>query len=304
MDSNTLQRPWHYALFQIPALLTAIFFVLAVLTSNLGWFPPNVSVQMMLDLSGSTYQNGNFKGAGTIMAAEIEAVKDYARQNSNSGKANLLSLSGFADQVIPITKKFSSNPTEIEQAIDQVVQPSIEQQIGGGTNLDLAVENGLKSLNTQKQQFKEMLVFTDGVIDLKPWLAARVKLSGVRLNFLVVDKPVSNSLAQVAGLTGGVALPADVNNIKELVSGQLRERFNSNSRIVNLFFGLAFISLMWMLVLPIDRLLQRLIHIRFDYSGIIALFNAGFWTIVTVFWVGLPFYQGYLNPWIGEMLFN
>jgi hypothetical protein len=115
------------------------------------------------------------------------------------------------------------------------VQPSIEQQIGGGTNLDLAVENGLKSLNTQKQQFKEMLVFTDGVIDLKPWLAARVKLSGVRLNFLVVDKPVSNSLAQVAGLTGGVALPADVNNIKELVSGQLRERFNSNSRIVNLF---------------------------------------------------------------------
>jgi hypothetical protein len=41
-------------------------------------------------------------------------------------------------------------------------------------------------------------------------LAARVKLSGVRLNFLVVDKPVSNSLAQVAGLTGGVALPAFV----------------------------------------------------------------------------------------------
>ena len=293
MDSYTPQRPWHYALFQIPALLTVIFFTLGVLTSNLGWFPPNVSIQMMLDLSSSTYSNADFKAAGTIMAAEIEAVKDYARQNANSDKANLLSLSGFADQVIPITEKFSSNPTEIEQAIDQVVQPSIEQQIGGGTNLDLAVENGLKSLSTQKQQFKEMLVFTDGAINLKPWLVARVKLSGVRLNFLVVDQPVSTSLAQVAGLTGGVALPANVNNITELVSGQLRERFNSNSRIVNLFFGLAFIFLMWMLILPIDRLLQRLMHIRFDYSGKIALFNAVFWTAVTLFWLGLPVYQGY-----------
>lgn len=288
----TPQPPWRYALFQIPALLTVIFFTLAVLTSNLGWFSPNVSVQMMLDLSSSTYRNADFKAAGTIMAAEIEAVKDYAQQNANSDKANLLSLSGFADQVIPITEKFSSNPTEIEQAIDQVVQPSIEQQIGGGTNLDLAVENGLKSLSTQKQQCKEMLVFTDGVINLKPWLVASVKLSGVRLNFLVVDQPVSTSLAQVAKLTGGVALPASLNNIKELVSGQLRERFNSNSRIVNLFFGLAFISLMWMLVLPIDRLLQILIHIRFDYSGKIALFNALFWTIVTLFWLGLPIYQG------------
>ena len=289
----TPQRPWHYPLFQIPALFTVIFFTLGVLTSNLGWFPPNVSIQMMLDLSSSTYSNADFKAAGTIMAAEIEAVKDYARQNANSDKANLLSLSGFADQVIPITEKFSSNPTEIEQAIDQVVQPSIEQQIGGGTNLDLAVENGLKSLSTQKQQFKEMLVFTDGEINLKPWLVARVKLSGVRLNFLVVDQPVSTSLAQVAGLTGGVALPANVNNITELVSGQLRERFNSNSRIVNLFFGLAFIFLMWMLILPIDRLLQRLMHIRFDYSGKIALFNAVFWTAVTLFWLGLPVYQGY-----------
>lgn len=303
MDFYTPPPPWRYALFQIPALFTVIFFALAVLTSNLGWFPPNVSVQMMLDLSSSTYSNADFKAAGTIMAAEIEAVKDYARQNANSGKANLLSLSGFANQVIPITEKFSSNPTEIEQAIDQVVQPSIEQQIGGGTNLDLAVENGLKSLSTQKQQFKEMLVFTDGVVSLKPWLVARVKLSGVRLNFLVVDQPVSISLAQVAGLTGGVALPVSVNNIKELVSGQLRERFNSNSRIVNLFFGLSFISLMWMLILPIDRLLQRLMHIRFDYSGKIALFNAVFWTAVTLFWLGLPVYQRYLNAWIVEMLF-
>lgn len=292
MVLHTPQPPWRYPIFQIPALLTVIFLTLGVLTYNLGWFPPNVSVQMMLDLSSSTYESGSFKSPGTIMAAEIEAVKDYARQNAKSDNANLLSLSGFADQVIPITENFSGNSTEIEQAIDRVVQPNIQQEIGGGTNLDLAIENGLKSLNTQKQQCKEMLVFTDGAVNLKPLLVTRVKLSGVRLNFLVVDQPVSTSLAQVAGVTGGVALPANVNNIKELLSGQLRERFNSNSRFVNLFFGLAFISLMWMLVLPIDRFLQTLVHIRFDFSGKIALFNAWFWTIVTLLWLGLPVYQG------------
>lgn len=39
-----------------------------------------------------------------------------------------------------------------------------------------------------------MLVFIDGVINLKFWLAVCVKLSGVCLNFLVVDKLVFNSL--------------------------------------------------------------------------------------------------------------
>jgi Ca-activated chloride channel family protein len=269
-----------------------VFLILALLTNLLGWFPPRVSVQMMLDLSSSTYEGSDFGGTGSLMGAEIEAVKAYARENAATSDPNYLSLSGFGSQVVPITSDFSSDSVAIETALDTVVQPAIASQVGGGTNLDLAVEQGLASLASQSQRCKEMLIVTDGEAQLDQVQLTRAKDSRVKLNFLIVSPTVPENLAQAAKFTRGVALPADTNNIQNLIANQLRQRFNSNSKFVNLFLGLAFIALMWMLILPIDRFLQRQWQIRFDFAGRIALFNALFWTFLTFWWLGLPVVQG------------
>lgn len=285
------QPSWRYAIFQIPALLTIAFLILALLTHFGGWFPPSVSVQMMLDLSSSTYGE-TFGERGTVMDAEIEAVKAYAQENVNTPNPNLLSLSGFADQIIPITSNFSSSPEEINSAIEQVVQPEIAQQVGGGTNLDLAVERGVDALKNQSRRCQEMLVVTDGQAQLNSTQLTRIKVSGTRLNFLIVNNSIPPDLARAAKVTGGTALQANTNTIRELVAGQFRERFNSNSKFVNLFRGLALISFMWMLVLPLDRFLQQQWNMRFDFSGKIALLNALFWTAAILPSIGFSVGQG------------
>jgi Ca-activated chloride channel family protein len=48
-----------------------------------------------------------------------------------------------------------------------------------------------------------------------------------------------------------------------------------------LFYALAWISAMWMLLLPLERAITKFMKIRVDYAGKIALYNAIFWTIVT-----------------------
>lgn len=293
MVLHTPQPVWRYSYFQIPAILTGVFLILALLTSSLKLFPPSVSVQVMLDLSSSTYETTMiFRGAGTIMEAEIEAVKEYARQNASVANPNLLSLSGFASQVIPITQNFSHDPREIEQSLEQVVQPSIASQIGSGTDLNVAVEKGLDSLKSQIRRCKEMLIVTDGQTQLQENLIYQTINSGVRLNFLIVEQSIPSNLSEISSKTGGIALPANLSNIRELVSEDFRQKFNSNARRINFFLGLAFISLMWMLVLPLDRFLQTYRKMRFDWAGRIALINALFWTVVILLRVGFPFLSG------------
>jgi Ca-activated chloride channel family protein len=292
MILHTPQPVWRYPYFQIPAILTGLFLILALLTSSLKWFPPSVSVQIMLDLSSSTYQSTNiFRGTGTIMAAEIEAVKEYARQNARAENPILLSLYGFANQVIPITQNFSNNPREIEQSLDRVVQPSIASLIGGGTNLNIAVEKGLESLKLQVGRCKEMLIITDGQTELEENLISQTVNNDVRLNFLIIGQNIPTNLADISSKTGGIALLANVSNIQKLVSEDFRKKFSSNSKQVNFFLGAAFISLMWMLVLPIDRFLQNYRKMPFDWTGRIALFNALFWTVFILLRIGFPFWS-------------
>jgi hypothetical protein len=45
--------------------------------------------------------------------------------------------------------------------------------------------------------------------------------------------------------------------------------------------GLAWIALMWTLVLPIDRFLQKIVGWRFDLAGRAAIGYALFWTAAT-----------------------
>ena len=60
MVLHTPQSSWRYPNFQLPALLALVFLIVALLTNLFGWFPPTVSVKMMLDLSSSTYEGKCF----------------------------------------------------------------------------------------------------------------------------------------------------------------------------------------------------------------------------------------------------
>lgn len=53
------------------------------------------------------------------------------------------------------------------------------------------------------------------------------------------------------------------------------------TQFVPLLYGLSFIAFMWMMVLPLERFLDRILRIRVDYAGRIAIFNALSWTILT-----------------------
>lgn len=294
LNIMTLSDPqsnyWRYPILQLSGFLVSVFLIFSLLTNFLGWFSPTVSVKMMLDLSGSTYDTG-FRSAGSLIEAEIEAVKAYARENAVTSNPNNLSLSGFADRVVPITSNFSSDATAIETALEQVVKPQIIDQVGGGTNLTLAVEEGLNSLTNQFDRCKEMLVVTDGDASLSSAQIFRAQANRVKLNFLIVGQTIPYHLAQAAQDTGGIALSANVQNIQFLIANRLRQKFSSNSKFVKLFLSLAMISLIWMLLFPLDKLLQNLLRIRFDHAGKIALFNAVFWTMLTFWWLGLPALQ-------------
>jgi len=281
MPLQTNQPFWRYAIFQFFAGLTLFFLLLAWLTSYLSLFPSSVSVQLALDLSSSTYPSTQvFNGTGSIMAQELQAVRDYVARNQELPKPNLLSISGFADRVVPITTQFSSDQQGINQAIDQVVQPNLPNQIGGGTNIDLVVEHSLSQLQNQGMKCKQILVITDGAFKLDQGKVNSAKEQAVKLNFLIAGKPVTPEINDWAQQTGGVALSADLNNISQLLVGQVFNRFNSNP-FVPLFYALAWISAMWMLLLPLERAITKFMKIRVDYAGKIALYNAIFWTIVT-----------------------
>jgi Ca-activated chloride channel family protein len=63
------------------------------------------------------------------------------------------------------------------------------------------------------------------------------------------------------------------------------------------WLGLAWIALMWMLILPLDRwIFQGLMGMSMDLSGKLAISNALFWTVSTLsaIWrfFGIPFLSG------------
>jgi Ca-activated chloride channel family protein len=294
MPLHEPQPVWRYAVFQISAACLAICLVLAILAGQLGWFPRLVAVHLALDLSGSTYDNSlaNFNKPGTIMAQEIEAVKAYATRNAGLSQPNLISVSGFASSVVPITSGFSSDPQEITRAINQVVQPSLANRISGGTNINLAVENGLYTLKNQPTLCTEMLVITDGVFSLEPEIIQQVQDHNVKLNFLIVGQPLTVEINQWANQTGGIALEASSSSVIDLLSETVFNRFNA-SPLVSLFYGLAFISFMWMILLPLERFLDKSLRIRIDYASKVAVYNSMFWTVAT------PIYliaSGLFNP--------
>ncbi len=278
---------WLYPLFQIPLMLMIGCLIVAALGWLLNWGRPPVAVAIFLDLSGST--------TGYIQEQEILAVKSYLQQNEALKNPNKIKILAFASNVQPLTTSFNSNSQEVNNQLAQALQnPRLKQQLGGGTNLNLAIQEGVNSLRTIAKHCRELLIVTDGIVNVNPEIVDEAINENVKINAVVLGNTSSPELQTATNQTRGVYLSGETSQLSTLFTENLFTRFNSNLRWIIFWLGAAFICLMWMLTLPLDRwLFQGLIGLNMTLSGQLALGNALFWTVLTMIVVwrlfGLPF---------------
>lgn len=278
---------WLYPLFQIPLMLMVSCLIIAALGWLLNWGRPPVAVTISLDLSDST--------TGEVRKQEILAVKSYLQQNQKLKNPNQVKIFAFANNVQPLTRDFNSKSEEIESQFDQALQnPTLEKQLGGGTNLNLAIQEGVNALKTIANRCRELLIVTDGMVDVKPAIVDEAIKENVKINAVVLGGRVSSDLQTAATRSRGLYLAGEAKDLSILFTENLFNRFNSNLRWIIFWLGAAFICLMWMLTLPLDRwLFQGVVGLNITLSGQLALGNALFWTVLTIIVVwrlfGLPF---------------
>lgn len=283
---SSYRRPfWLYPLFQIPLILLSICLVMALLFWLLGLGRPTVAVAIAIDLSGSTYDDiqEQFNSPGTIMAQEVAAVKAYVDKNSSGilRQPNQIQIFGFADGVRPLTQKFQTDSQQIKQELDQALNVDLIEIIGGGTNLDIAIQEGIDALKNISDHCRELLIITDGIVAINPQVITNANNENVKINAVVI-RGNSPDIQQATEATRGNYLSGEASNLEQLFTKKLFQSFNNNWRWLLIWLGLAWIFLMWMIVMPLDRwLLQGLLQMRMDISGQLALGNAWFWTALT-----------------------
>ncbi|MGK7930866.1 MAG: VWA domain-containing protein [Microcystaceae cyanobacterium] len=289
MTVTQFRRPfWRYALFQIPAIFLSIFLILALLFALLRLGQPPVAVVIALDMSQSTYGN-DILASETILDEEFGAVAAYLNLNTAKilRRPNKIKVLGFADGVIHLTPNFDDNSEELISQLDNARKPDIPLRIGGGTNADLAIQEGISALSGVEKRCRELLLVTDGEVTISQTMIEEAILRNVRINAIVIGNPPTLVDPATRG-TGGVALEGDRNTLSTLFTDQLFTRFNSNVRWVIFWLGCAWMALMWLLTMPLDRwIFQGLLRIRMDYSGQLALGNAIAWTVLTPLFLGL-----------------
>ncbi|MFB2837913.1 vWA domain-containing protein [Floridanema evergladense] len=285
---------WMYPLFQIPAMFLLAFLLAALLFALLGLGRPNVAVAIALDVSSSTYQPQSFNSPGTVMAEEIAAVRSYLAQNSQLKTPNQIQIFAFAGEVIPLTNSFQTDKQLLESELDRTLQnPNLSSQIGGGTDINKAIQKGTEALSSIQDRCRELLLVTDGQAEVSPLVIAQAVGQRVKINAVVVgaDAP---AIQLAAFTTRGIYLSNQQNNLAALFTDKFFISFNSNIKWVIFWLGAAWIALMWMITIPLDRWIFRgLMSQPPNLAGQLAIGNALFWTVLTplIVWriFGLPF---------------
>ncbi|MEQ8959455.1 MAG: VWA domain-containing protein, partial [Coleofasciculus sp. C2-GNP5-27] len=182
--------------------------------------------------------------------------------------------------------------TELNQALQN---PNLIQRIvPGTTDLNLAIQEGTDALSPIQDHCRELLLVTDGEADVDAEVIQAAAARRVKINAVVVggDAP---DLRNAAATTGGLYHSGQVTNLETVFTNQFFRNFNSNRRWVIFWLGAAWISLMWLLILPLDRwIFQGWLKLPMNLAGQLALGNAFFWTVATLLIVwhlakGLPF---------------
>lgn len=273
---------WFYPLFQIPLLFLGLFLTIALLFWLLGFGRPPVAVAIALDLSSSTYGN-QFNAPGTVMQQEIQAVEAYIAKNSSGvlRQPNQVQVFAFASGVEPLTQSFQTDSQQLSQELNQSLQSDLPNRIGGGTNLDLAIQQGSQSLAEIEQLCRELLLVTDGEVSVNEQVINQAISNRVKINAIVIGAEAP-AVQQATFKTRGVYLSSDINNLEKLFTDKLFNNFNSNLKWILLWLGLAWIALMWTITMPLDRwIFQGLLKMPMNLAGRLALGNALFWSAAT-----------------------
>jgi Ca-activated chloride channel family protein len=287
MRDRRQRQLWLYPLFKIPLFFMIVCLIVAALGWLVSWGRPNVAVAISLDLSGST--------TGYVQQQEILAIKSYLKQNEALKNPNEIKILAFASNVQPLTTSFNSNTQQVDNELTQALQnPSLQQQLGGGTNLNLAIQEGVNSLTTIANHCRELLLVTDGQANVSQEIINQAIAQNVTINAVVLGNTFAPQLQTATNQTRGIYLSGDASQLSTLFTENLFTRFNSNLGWIIFWLGAAFICLMWMLTLPLDRwVFQGLIGLDMTLGGQLALGNALFWTVLTMIVVwrlfGLPF---------------
>ena len=291
---------WQYPLFQIPLMFLGIFLAGAALFWLLGLGRPDVAVAIALDLSSSTYAPQSFNAPGTVMAQELAAVRSYIEQNSQKLRTpNEIYVLGFGDRAIALTSSFTSDRQKLEAELSQsLANPILSVQVGSGTDLGQAIEQGTKVLSSIQKRCRELLLVTDGEAKVTQSAVTQAANQRVKINAVVVgaDAP---QLRQATSTTRGIYLTGQQNNLQAFFTEEFFTQFNSNRNWIIFWLGAAWISFMWLLTLPLDKwIFQDLMKLPMNLAGQLALGNALFWSIATplVVWrlgqlFGSPFFS-------------
>ncbi|MCT7956821.1 vWA domain-containing protein [Laspinema palackyanum] len=278
---------WQYPLFQIPLIFMIGCAIVAALSWLLGFGRPPVAVAIAIDFSDST--------SGIVRQQEIQAVESYINQNQSLKKPNAIQVFGFASDIRALTTDFTPDNDQLETQFNSAIyQPTLEQELGGGTNLNLAIQQTTNALSTIENRCRELLLVTDGIAPINDTVIQTAQSENVKINVVIVGGSNSEELQQATRLTDGLYLSAEASNLDLLFTETFFRDFNSNLRWVMFWLSGAFIFLMWTLTLPLDRwLFQGIMGLDMTLAGQMALGNALFWTIVTLIAIwkgfGIPF---------------
>ena len=282
------RRPfWLFPIFQIPLLFCGMCLITAALFSLLNFGKPQVAVAIALDLSGSTYDNQfDITNQNTVLYQEIQAVRAYLQQNNPEilRSPNLVRVFGFGGVVKPLTKDFTNNSKQVEQELLSTLQtPGLAEAIQpNNTNINLAIETGIQALKTIPKGCRELILVTDGRGTVSPTAIRDGIINQIKINSVVLGGEAV-ALRDAAVATRGIYLSGSSNNLSSFFTDNFFTIFNSNLKWIIFWLGLAWIFLMWTLVLPLDRIVfQGLFQMTMDISGKLAIAQALFWTVVTL----------------------
>ncbi|MFW6359669.1 MAG: VWA domain-containing protein, partial [Chroococcales cyanobacterium] len=156
------------------------------------------------------------------------------------------------------------------------------------------------ALQGVENRCRELIVVTDGEAPVAPQVVANAIAQRVKINSIVIGAQAPLLLG-AATTTGGKYISGRQENLEALFTDTFFGRFNSNLKWIIFWLGMAWIALMWLITMPLDRwVFQGIFKLHWSPAGKFALFHALFWTALTpaIVWRltqlvgGLPFFGG------------
>lgn len=287
---------WLYPLFQIPLMFLVVCLIGATLFWLLGLGRPTVAVAV--DMSNRTYQGQAFNAPNSVMSQELSAVRVYLDQNQQFKIKTDVQLFGFGERTVPLTNSFTSDRQKIESELNQsLANPTLPSQLGGAANLDIAIDQTTKALSSQNR-CRNLLLITNSASPISLKTINQAITQEVKLNAVVVENDYSqidySQISPAISATNGIFARVSLPSLLYILIRKFYIRVNTNFKWIIFWLGSTWISLMWLLVLPLDKwVFQGLMNYPMNLSGKYALFNALFWTALTLItvWQELPIFS-------------